>query len=69
MMRFTIFIYSGFPDDCAALIVEIFGTTCRTLLSAARASAAVVQLHGADRESDDFLKGDDFEVPALIASN
>jgi hypothetical protein len=57
-------------DDCAALIVEIFGITCRVLLSAARASAAVVQLHGADRgESGDFAEPGDFEVPALIASN
>jgi hypothetical protein len=41
-------------DDCAALIVEIFGITCRILLNAARASADVVQLHGAERESSDF---------------
>jgi hypothetical protein len=49
-------------EDCAALIVEIFGITCRILLNAARASAAVVQLHGADRESGDF------EESALIAN-
>jgi hypothetical protein len=48
-------------DDCAALIVEIFGITCRILLNAARASAEVVQLHGVDRASGDF------EESALIA--
>ena len=50
-------------DDCAAQIVEIFGITCRELLNAARESAAVVQLHGAERDSGDF------DVPALIANN
>jgi hypothetical protein len=48
-------------DDCAALIVEIFGITSRTLLSSARSSASVVQLHAHDRESSDF------EAPAQIA--
>ena len=41
-------------DDCAALIVEIFGVTCKVLFSAARASAAVVQLHGAERDEAGF---------------
>ncbi len=50
-------------DDCATLIVEIFGIVCRVQLSAARASAEVLQLHGTERESDDF------EVPALIANS
>jgi hypothetical protein len=50
-------------DDCAAQIVEIFSITCRELLNAARESAAVVQLHSAERDSGDF------DVPALIASN
>jgi hypothetical protein len=50
-------------DDCAALITELFGVTCRSLLSTARASAEVVQLHGIERDSDHF------EVPALIATN
>jgi hypothetical protein len=50
-------------DDCAALVVEIFGITCRALLNGARQSAAVVQLHNTERESSDF------EGPALIASN
>lgn len=53
-------------DDCAALIVEIFGITCRLLLNAARASAEVVQLHTAEREAADALEAED--IPALIAS-
>jgi hypothetical protein len=53
--------------DCAAGIVEIFGITCRVLLSAARASAAVVQLH-ADREDGGDPESGEFEMPALIAS-
>jgi len=56
-------------DDSAALIVEIFGITCRVLLNAARASAAVVQLHSADREASPERESSDFEVPALIASH
>jgi hypothetical protein len=56
-------------DDCAAQIVEIFGITCRELLNAARVSAEVVQLHGADREHPQERDTADFEVPALIASN
>ncbi|MGO8855434.1 MAG: hypothetical protein ACLQO1_06955 [Steroidobacteraceae bacterium] len=56
-------------DDSAALIVEIFGITCRVLLNAARASAAVVQLHSADRETSPERESSDFEVPALIASH
>jgi len=62
-------------DDCAALIVEIFGITCRVLLNAARASASVVQLHsveresGADRDSQEDHPRGDFEVPALIATH
>jgi len=56
-------------DDFAALIVEIFGITCRVLLNAARASAAVVQLHTADREAGPERESSDFEVPALIASH
>jgi len=35
-------------DECATLIVEIYGVTCRALLTASRQSAAVVQLHGAE---------------------
>jgi hypothetical protein len=54
-------------DDCAGLIVEIFGITCRLLLNAARASAEVVQLHSTERESEETLEAED--IPALIASN
>jgi hypothetical protein len=50
-------------EDCATLIVEIFGILCRVQLSAARASAAVVQLHGSERESLDYVP------PALIANS
>ncbi len=50
-------------DDCAALIVEVFGAMCRADASAARMSAAVVQLR-----SVDCLPGE-FEAPALVASN
>jgi hypothetical protein len=56
-------------DNCAALIVEIFGTTCRVLLNAARASAAVVQLHSADREPSLERESSDFDLPTLIASH
>jgi hypothetical protein len=55
-------------DDCAAHIVEIFGITCRLLLTAARASAEVVQLHVAERDSVEPQETTDFDVPALIAS-
>jgi len=50
-------------DDCAALIVEIFGLMCRTHVYAGRSSASVVQLHGVEREPEEF------DVPALIARN
>jgi len=50
-------------DDCATHIVELFGVTCRLMLSSARLSASVVQLHGAEREPAEY------EVPALIASH
>jgi hypothetical protein len=50
-------------DDCAALIVEIFGLMCRAQVNTGRSSGAVVQLHSVDRDSADF------EAPALIASN
>ncbi len=35
-------------DECSALIVEIYGITCRELMNAGRSSAAVIQLHGAE---------------------
>jgi len=49
-------------DDCAALIVEIFGLMCKTHDYALR-SGNVVQMHAVEHPSDDFA------VPALIASN
>jgi hypothetical protein len=51
-------------DDCAALIVEIFGVLCRTDAPAQRSQSAVsniVQL--LDRPSEDF------QVPVLSATN
>jgi hypothetical protein len=59
-------------DDCAALIVEVFGTTCRLLLNAARASAPVVQLHALEREiggelgAESSVELGDYDVTALI---
>lgn len=44
-------------DDYAALIVEIFGITCRALLNGARQSAAVVQLH-TEHESNEARMSD-----------
>lgn len=52
-------------DDCAALIVEIFGALCRADALAQRppsALAAIVQLRTVERT-------DEFQVPALIATN
>ena len=47
-----LFIFTGIKlaSGHCKLEVEIFGVTCRDLLNTARASAEVVQLHGADRE-------------------
>jgi hypothetical protein len=49
-------------DDCAALIVEIFGLLCRAA-DAPRQSAAVVQLRSVEAPPPPF------EVSSLIASN
>ena len=49
-------------DDCASLIVEIFGLICRFNVIANRPSS-VVQLHSVDCDSADY------EVPALIANH
>jgi hypothetical protein len=59
-------------DDCASLVVEIFGITCRVLLNSARASAEVVQLHASDRESvetQESLEFGESSIPSLIASH
>jgi hypothetical protein len=49
-------------DDCAALIVEIFGLMCKSHLNATR-SSTVVQLHSVECAPNEF------EAPVLIASN
>src|SRR6202047_1456414 len=49
-------------DECAALIVEIFGLICKTQHATMR-SANVVQLHSVDRAADEF------STPMLTASN
>jgi hypothetical protein len=49
-------------DECAALIVEMFGLMCRANVASNR-SNGVVQLHGMDAAPADY------DVPALIASN
>jgi hypothetical protein len=49
-------------DDCAALIVEIFGLMCRDHVTANRPNG-VVQLHSVDCAPAEF------EAPALIANN
>jgi len=49
-------------DDCAGLIVEIFGAMCRHNVAAGR-PGAVVQLHSVDCAAADY------EIPALIANH
>jgi hypothetical protein len=49
-------------DDCAAQIVEIFGTMCKTQQNATR-STSVVQLHSVERTTEEFA------TPAFVASN
>jgi hypothetical protein len=49
-------------DDCAALIVEIFGLMCRDHVTANRPNG-VLQLHSVDCAPAEF------EAPALIANN
>jgi hypothetical protein len=58
-------------DACAAQLVEVFGTTCKVLLNAARARAAVVQLHTAEREPSAELGEEinDTDVTALLGSH
>lgn len=53
-------------DDCAALIVEIFGALCRTESLAQRSQApvaSIVQLRSIERPTEEF------SVPALTATN
>ena len=49
-------------DECAALIVEIFGMICRDHVTAHRPSA-VVQLHSVDRAPVEY------DAPVLIANS
>ena len=49
-------------DECAALIVEIFGVMCRVNVAQGRPNA-VVQLHSVDSAPADY------EAPALIANS
>ena len=49
-------------DDCAALIVEIFGLMCRDHVTANRPNP-VVQLHSVDCTPAEY------EVPVLVVSN
>jgi hypothetical protein len=49
-------------DDCASLIVEIFGLMCKSHVTAMRTNG-VVQLHAVERAAEQF------EAPALSASN
>jgi hypothetical protein len=49
-------------DECAGLIVEIFGVMCRINVAPSR-STTVVQLHSVDCAPADF------EAPALVAHN
>ena len=50
-------------DDCAALIVEIFGLLSRAESGAVRPTAAVVQLRSVDCGPNEF------DVPVLTAAN
>ena len=49
-------------DECAALIVEIYGLMSRAYIPSNRPNT-VVQLHGVDRATTDY------DVPSLIAAN
>jgi hypothetical protein len=50
-------------DDCASLIVEIFGILSRSDAGAQRPTAAVVQLRSVD------VAPEEFDVPTLTAAN
>jgi hypothetical protein len=55
-------------DDCAALIVEIFGIMCRRHAEAARPHT-VVQLQALERSAPTYETTADFDLPALVARN
>jgi hypothetical protein len=50
-------------DECAAMIVEIFGLMCRDHQVATNRPSSVVQLHSVDCAPAEY------EAPALLASN
>jgi hypothetical protein len=52
-------------DDCAALIVEIFGLTCQAEANTSRQTASVVQLRSVDVDHTSA----DFEIPVLTAAS
>ena len=54
-------------DECAALIVEIFGIMCRVNVASNRPNT-VVQLHSVDCATDYEVPAA-YEAPALTASN
>lgn len=49
-------------DDCAALIVEMFGRMCRLQANAGRSSSSVVKLHSVEADPE-------YDAPALAATN
>jgi hypothetical protein len=49
-------------DDCAAMIVEMFGSMCKSHAGINR-GGTVVQLHAVERATEDF------EAPSLVANN
>jgi hypothetical protein len=55
-------------DDCAALIVEIFGIMCRRHAEAARPNT-VVQLQAVERSTPSYETASQYELPALLARN
>ena len=55
-------------DDCAAVIVEIFGLTCRNQVTTIR-PGPVVQLHSVDCSASGFEVPTGYETPVLIANN
>src|SRR5208283_787676 len=50
-------------DDCAALIVEIFGLLCQAEANTTRQTASVVQLRSVEHAATDF------EIPVLTAAS
>lgn len=54
-------------DDCAALIVEIYGSISRSEALLGRPSAEIVQLRSVDRSPEELLVPE--LIPALIANH